>query len=193
MRTLKKPILDRYEQYIDGRIIIDVTASKIEDLFNNFDKTSPYIRKDLEPEFVDYLIECTREIGRNPFLVRLNIATQPEPTAMERAKTGILNYFVYLKESEDRKLKKMIRTSLILLGVGFLILILSIFVHRSILDETSIAYTVFAEGLTIAAWVSMWEALAMFIIQWPSFKRDIDIFRRISETSVLFGGTAGST
>lgn len=185
MRAIKKPILDRYERTEDGRIIIDITTAKIEDLFSNFDKTSPYGRKDLDPEFAEYLIECAKEIGKAPFIVRLNYMSAPGAEAVDRAEKGINNFFIYLRELEFRKARKMIKTSIILLGVGLAILILSIFVHQSIENYKSILYTVFAEGLTVAAWVSMWEALANFLVEWPPSRQNIRTYRRIAESSVL--------
>ena len=52
--------------------------------------------------------------------------------------------------------------------------------HRSFLN------TVFAEGLTIVAWVSMWEALATFLLNWPQHLFHIRLFRKIAEAPVLF-------
>ena len=48
MKTGKqKEILDRYSCSDDGKIIIDITADKIEYLYNDFDKHTPYIKKNL--------------------------------------------------------------------------------------------------------------------------------------------------
>ena len=187
MNPLKRPILERYERTDDGKIIIDVTEEKIEYLFSDFDKTSPYKRKDLDEDFAYYLIESAREIGRHPFTIRLNLLAQPSEESIERANSGILNYFSYLRDLEFRKVKKMIRTSFVLLGIGLIILILSIIVHKRIVDDTGIMSTVFAEGLTVAAWVSMWEALAMFLVQWPPNREDLRIYKRMTETTISFG------
>ena len=44
---MNNSILDRYSRLDDKRIIIDVTANRVEDLYNNFDQNAPYIKKDL--------------------------------------------------------------------------------------------------------------------------------------------------
>jgi hypothetical protein len=59
---MKKSVLNRYERSPEGLILIDVTAEKAEDLYSDFDRSAPYIRRDLDPELVDYLIYD--EIGR---------------------------------------------------------------------------------------------------------------------------------
>lgn len=44
----------RYEQDSRGRVLIDVAADGIEDLYRNFDHHASYIRRDLDPELVEY-------------------------------------------------------------------------------------------------------------------------------------------
>ena len=45
---------------------------------------------------------------------------------------------------------------------------------------------VIAEGLTIAVWVSLWEALAMFRVNWASDRRLIRMYERIARADVRF-------
>ncbi|MDH5190070.1 MAG: hypothetical protein OEW89_02345 [Gammaproteobacteria bacterium] len=52
--------------------------------------------------------------------------------------------------------------------------------------ESSVMQKVFAEGLTVAAWVSMWEALATFLINWTPISKKIMLYKRIANTSVQF-------
>ena len=64
-------ILSRYEWDTTGNIVVDVSANRIEDLYNNFDKDAPYIRRDLDSDFADYLAACAREIGKSRFIKEL--------------------------------------------------------------------------------------------------------------------------
>ena len=43
-----------------------------------------------------------------------------------------------------------------------------------------------AEGLTIVAWVSLWEALAMFLVNWAPHRRLIRMYERIAKADVRF-------
>jgi len=52
---MKKSIISRYERTENKEVIIDVSIRAVEDLYNNFDRTAPYLKKDLEQEFVDYV------------------------------------------------------------------------------------------------------------------------------------------
>lgn len=41
----KEGLLSRYEKSPTGDIIIDVSTPKIENLYDNFDKLAPYVKK----------------------------------------------------------------------------------------------------------------------------------------------------
>ena len=183
---MEKPILERYARGEDGRLVIDVTAGRIEDLYNYYDKSAPYLKKDLEPELVDYLVECVREIGREPFAVRFRLDTPVDADGMARLKESVGRYFLYLKQVELGELRSMFRTSLILLAVGLAILTLSVWFNRSIETDETVVGRVFAEGLTVAAWVSLWEALATFLINWMPHRRRIRLYERIAAVPLLF-------
>ncbi len=181
---MKKDILDRYTRTDDGRYIIDITAGKIEYLYNNFDKHAPYIRKDLDQELVDYIIDCVKEIGKGDILIQFRIDEKVEAELIERIKTSIKNYFLYMKELEILELKQMRRRSLIFFLIGIAIMLLSIWVNDlEMIRETAIGH-VFAEGLTVAAWVSFWESAAIFLINWIPHRRQIKQFQQIAEATV---------
>jgi hypothetical protein len=105
---------------------------------------------------------------------------------MSRLKISINKYFLYLKDLEVRELKGMFRTSLILLLVGIAILTLSVWLNRFIQVHETVVSRVFAEGLTVAAWVSLWEALATFLINWLPHRRHIKLYARVANAPVLF-------
>jgi hypothetical protein len=49
---------------------------------------------------------------------------------------------------------------------------------------------VFAEGLTVAAWVSLWEALAVLLIEWFPHRKNIVLYRRLANAELVFRSTA---
>lgn len=182
----KKHILDRYSRTADGRIIIEVNIEKVEYLYDNFDKTSPYLKKELEQGVVEYITESVHEIGREDFVISFQLASMPDDALAERVTTSIDNYFFYLKELKLRELGRMVRTSLILLIIGVAILALSAWVNLSVIGEKTVIKTIFAEGLTVAAWVSLWESLATFLINWTPHRRQIKTYERIAAAKILF-------
>jgi hypothetical protein len=183
---VKKEILDRYSVTEDGKIIIDITSDKIEYLYNDFDKHTPYIKKELDQDLVDYLIECMRDIGEDKFLIQFRIIEKVDTDLKSRVQTSIQSYFTYLKELEIRDLKQMLRTSSILLLTGIIILTVSVWFNDYVELHKSVINKVFAEGLTVAAWISLWESLATFLINWAPHKRQIKLCERLARASVLF-------
>ena len=78
------------------------------------------------------------------------------------------------------------RTSLIFLVVGMVLLFLSILTNEELASDATVITKVFAGGLTVAAWVSLWEALATFLVNWPPFTRRIRLYERIAHAPVEF-------
>ena len=182
----KKDVLSRYARTEDGRIIIDVAADRVKDLYNDFDKRAPYMKKDLDQELVDYLIDCALEIGKKPFSIRINLPSVPGSESISRVRESVQRFFEYLEAAEHREMRKILRTSLILLAIGLVLIVMSIWFNRAMASSDSVVANVFSEGLTIAAWVSFWEALATFLIQWPSRRGDIKLYRRLAASTVEF-------
>ena len=185
---MPKKIVDRYERTADGLVIVDVAAKRVEDLYEDFDKTAPYHKKDLDEDLASYLTECVREIGRVDFVIRFMFESYPSEEFMLRVRTSVHKFFIYQRELELGAMNKMLRTSATLLIIGIIILGLSLWVnHLFIVDGTpSFLNTVFAEGLTIVAWVSVWEALATFLLNWPQHLFLIRLFKKIAEAPVQF-------
>jgi hypothetical protein len=181
-----KDILSRYARTEDGRFIIDVYTERLEDLYNDFDRRAPYMKKDLEPEFVDYLIGCAGEIGKHPFIIRINLPSAHSEEAATRVRSSIPSYFTYLRSAEEGDMRKVLRTSTTLLIIGLAILVLSVWAHQAFLPPDSLAGKVMAEGLTVAAWVSLWEALVNFLINWPPHNSKLRLYRHLAEASVDF-------
>lgn len=186
MKATKRSILDRYRRSDDGRIVIDITADRIEDIFNDFDKTTPYSKKELDKDFSAYLIDCVREIGKHPFVIQINLDKPPEADRWQQAIEGIRNYFVYLKMLKIREMKGFFRTSAILLALGIGVMILSIWINRTFQDHSGLVSNVFVEGLTVAAWVLMWESLATFLIQWPPEHKEIRWYEKITDAPIRY-------
>jgi hypothetical protein len=183
-----KRIVDRYEHTVDGLVIVDVAARRVEDLYEDFDKTAPYHKKDLDEDLAYYLTECVREIGRVDFVIRFMFERYPSEEFMKRVRTSVHKFFIYQRELEIGAMNKMLRTAATLLVIGVIILGLSLWVNHllTVGGTPSFLKTVFAEGLTIVAWVSVWEALATFLLNWPQHLFRIGLFRKIAEAPVQF-------
>jgi len=183
---MKKSILSRYERTDKNEVIIDASIRTVEDLYSNFDRTAPYVKKDLDQEFVDYVIECVREIGQSDFVIRISLANMPDEAVMERVRTSIQTYFQYLQETERRALGAMFRRSMVLFSIGLALLALAIMATRRFSSSEGVLAEVFAQGLTVAAWVSLWEAIANLFLEWFPHHQDIKRHSKVINASVMF-------
>ena len=57
-----KKIVYRYEHTVEGLVIVDVAARRVEDLYENFDKTAPFHKKDLDEDLAYYLREWVNHL-----------------------------------------------------------------------------------------------------------------------------------
>ncbi len=190
---MKKQILERYSLTEDNKIIIDIAAGKVGDLYNDLDKHAPYRKKELDPELVDYLIDSTSEIGTKDFVIQFRLAELADGKLTSRVKTSLHNYFQYLIALEFRELARMTRSSFILLTIGVVILSCSVLLNEKIAGHETVIANVFAEGLNVAAWVSLWNAIANFLIDWAPRRRKIKMYQRISKAPILFHEMAEDT
>ncbi len=182
----KKDIISRYAVTDTGEIIIDVSAQRVQDLYSDFDKTAPYIKKDLEEGLVEYLLDCSREIGNTKFVIHFNLDEPIDEESNLRVKESIKTYFSYLKELEIRKMRNMLRRSLFLLGIGLSILVSSLWISKITAFSENVLIQVVSTGLTVAAWVSLWESLATFLIEWSPNRNEIQLCDRFLTAPVSF-------
>lgn len=178
--------LRRYDRDPDGKFIIDVTADRTEDLYNDFDRSAPYIRRDLNEELVAYLIECAREFGPECFIIRFALAASPDASRQSRIRQSVNNFFVYLAELEQQQLLKMFRKALAFFALGIGILCFAVMLGGWLGEQRSMVENVLAEGITISAWVSVWEAVATLLLKWLPHRKNIKLYRRLAEVEMVF-------
>jgi hypothetical protein len=183
---MKKPIISRYEFTKRKEVIIDASVRSVEDLYNNFDRTADYLKKDLDQEFVDYVTDCVREIGKREFIIRISLSMMPDRVVMDRVRRSVRTFFLYLQETERRQLMTMLRRSVVLFVIGLALLVLAIAATRRFSSSEGVLAEVFAQGLTVAAWVSLWEAIANLFIEWYPRQQDIRRYGRVTNAPVMF-------
>ena len=183
---MKQDISSRYEPHSPRRLAIDVSVGKIEELFEDFDSAASYVKKDLDQDFVDYLIESVREIGSYDFVIRINLPNHVQERHRKRVRKSINYYFRYLELLEQRKLRKMLWESFLLFGLGMFLLAISMTLKENASNFSGVMQELMTEGLTVAAWVSLWSAFGGLIFELARIITNIRIFRRIASREVVF-------
>lgn len=181
---MRKEILERYATLPDGRFVIDIATSQVDDLFEDFEKMAPFHKKDLQPDLAEYLAGCAREIGHHDFMIRLSFSSLPDRDAGERIVHSIREYFRYRVMVQHADMGRMSRRSAMLLLLGIVLLVAVIKLGGLLPPEPTLMETLFYEGLTIVAWIAIWESVAGFFTGWfPAYSRK-RIYSRLSGSEV---------
>lgn len=183
---MKKQILERYRRDIAGKLVIDIAAAKVTDLYDDFDKQAPFVKKELDYDLVEYLVESARELGREPFSVNFSFNDELNDSLKDRVRHSIIGYFDYLLAKNERELHVMFRTSLTLFLLGLVMLSGSVYMNLFIEFDGSVVKRIMAEGLVIASWVSMWEAIAGVLLNWQPTVRERLVYRHLKNAELTF-------
>lgn len=179
---MKKDILNRYDRTADNEIIINVSTDRFENLYDNFDMNSSFLKKDLSQQLVDYIIESINEISNEKFIIKFYFKEKIEQNDILQIKKSFDSYFKYLEELEKKKMKEQIKNSLIFMIIGIFFIALSIFTETN----QEMTYRIISEGLMVAGWVSMWEAMATILIKWLPLSKKLKLFKRIVAAKIEF-------
>ncbi len=179
---MKNKIIERYEQTQDNELIINISSKKIEDLYSIYDKKSTFVKKDLDDDFEKYLIESVEEIGNHPFIIRFYFSEQSQENINEKLKNSIKNYFDYLQNLEQRKLKEQVKNSSIFIIIGFIFVAIALILG----DNEKFLLKLLSEGSMVAGWVSLWEALATILIKWLPLRDKLKVLNKISNAKIEF-------
>ena len=179
---MKKQILDRYDIADNGDVIIKISAEKIEDLYDEYDKKSSFSKKDLDKELVEYIIDSVSEIGKEPFCLQFYLEDEIDKKLQNRVKESIKQYFLYLEDLEKKKMKGQIKNSFIFIAIGLFFTTMSILAR----DSEQFFVEILSEGMLVAGWVSLWEALATLLIKWLPLTKKLALFQRVIACDVSF-------
>lgn len=183
---MKKSILNRYARTESGSVILDVAATRVADLYENIDKVSPFVKKDLDPRLVEYLKDGAEDIGNDPFLIRITLNEAPSDELKMRVTASIANFFTYMIDVERRGMRKMANMSLFLCVAGLSFLALATVLSDWLAGSQYALVHVFPQGITVAGWVSLWHSIATFLIDWTPRRTTIQHYRHLIEAPVVF-------
>ncbi len=178
---MKKDILDRYDKNDNGELIIKISAKRVEDIYNDFDKESSFLKKDLNEELVEYIIDSVKELSNENFIIEFYFKEKITENEITKIKNSIHKFFNYLTELERKNMKEQIKNSLIFMAIGVFFTAMAIIFGE---HNDNVVQEVISEGLMVAGWVSLWESLATFLIKWLPYTKKLKLFNRIIQAPV---------
>jgi hypothetical protein len=167
-----------------GRVIIDIALDDYLEFFHEWDN-STFKKRDMHPELAEFLDICSEDIPiRRKLEIVFSIGTARNLEKEELIRTSYRNYYNAIKRLEDRKTKRFIRLSAILLFTS--LMLLSVYALLADFRESNIVSKVLLESLLIGGWVFTWEAVHMLFLDIiEPFHRRREI-KRFLETELSF-------
>lgn len=179
---MKKKIVERYDLSDDGEVVIKISAQRVEDLYDEYDKKSTFSKKDLDSELVTYLIDSVDEIGKERFFIKFYLEDEIDEKLQNKVKNSIRQYFFYLQDLKKKMMHEEIKNSFIFIVIGLFFTTMSILTG----EDERFFVEVLSEGMLVAGWVSLWEAMATFLIKWLPLTKKLKLYKRISDSEIVF-------
>ena len=185
---MNSKILDRYEITSDNRFIIDVNIPEPDELFETYDENASFYKKDLNPRFEGYLLDCVQEIGlKNKFIIRIGLPkVQAEKTDEGEILYGFKQYFEYCILICKKEIKTISMRMLLHLGLACSVLVLLMVFHFANSGATASFTGLLMTGLSAAVWVLLLTGFSRFLFRTLSQRSDIKIYRALKNSPVNF-------
>jgi hypothetical protein len=175
----------RYRQEHDY-YCIDIFLTNILQLFDRIDP-SPFREKDLDDDFVKYLVLCMRELHSVSKVKLVIKMTEHNPKYLKGhdIEEAIQNFFSFEVENTQNELSQLFRQGRWALFMGILFLILCQFgVFFLAQNFSGVLVSALQEGITVMGWVALWWPINMFLYEWWPYKDDIKLFERLKKVKV---------
>ncbi len=169
---------------VTNHYLIEVGLDQYADIFNEWDP-APFKRRIIDPDLELYLEESCEEIPvRHPIKLCFSLPAERVDQHLEAAALeGLRNSFVF-KQYLLRKAVRKTNTKLLqFVSIGLLLLgIATVFS-----DQTEgIVPSTLVEGLFIAGWVFVWEAVSLFFFTDRELYHQHRIYQRLQNAPVMF-------
>jgi len=181
-------ILKRYDMTLDNKFIVHANIPSYAALFEDYDYTSSFYKRDLNEKLIDYLLECAREIGnKNAFVLRFDL---PENEKMESEEgdiiTGIQNYFDYLISLSRKEIGLALKRMLTHLAIALVAFLIGLVITPG--DQMNVLWlhSFFSIGLSVAIWVLLLTGFSRFIFRMQTQWTQICLYKRIKGSPIQF-------
>ncbi|MFZ5617530.1 MAG: hypothetical protein ACOZAA_09455 [Pseudomonadota bacterium] len=169
-----------------GEFAINVKLHAIGDLFKSIDP-SPLVERDIDDEIEDFVVDWARDAAHGA-RIRLVIREQTgEPFDADGIRASVANYFTYLRNRQDRRIRHLLREGRRALGVGVLFLLVCSALGQALsaLIGGPVGATL-KEGLLIIGWVANWRPVEIFLYDWRPMHGQLEIYERLAAARIEF-------
>lgn len=184
---MKKSVLKKIYRYDDEKnaFLIDISLNNYQELFNDWD-ASPIRKKDLDPDFLDYLETSALEITKKENMI-INFSLPKiikKKESEEKVMQSIKNNFITTIHFIRKDLTQSFRKILLFILVGFTLVIFAYMIKFN--TSINLAFDVITEGLFIGGWVLLWEAFSLFFFSSYELRKKKKMYQRFLLTEIMF-------
>ncbi len=174
------------------KFTIPISIACYDEFFSRLDP-SPAPKRDLSPELVEYLDQCSREIpSRFEISIDLTISQEACNPDRERDCLGSLQRFfqhqIYMEKSEIQR-QRLDALKYLLVSL----LCLSADIASGGLGSNSLPGNLIHEALQIGGWVFMWEAITINFLQTDQHNQAIRKLKRFIQSKIHFSYYEGNS
>lgn len=167
--------------------VIDIALDSYTDIFNEYDP-SPFKKRDLNPELLDYLEDCSTDIPlKYPIVIQFNLPKEKHDLMKEtKIKDGFKSYYSFLSFSAEKDYKKLIIQNIynVLISIFLLLAGFTLEVYFSHIDF--LFTTILSNIIVIGGWVFMWQAISMMAFERRSYKEKYLKYKRFTKAPIEF-------
>jgi hypothetical protein len=165
--------------------IIEISLINCNEIFNGWDP-SPIKRRDLDPDLLHFINECSSDIPLNfPLELQFHLPKELYDEDKESlTRVGIKNNFNFIAHFIQKEIKQINRK------IFFYIIIACAFLSVGYMSTEQVAEnivtTTFIEGLSIGGWVFLWEAFSLFFFSRQEINSRQKRNKRFQDTKINF-------
>ncbi|CAN5622168.1 hypothetical protein BH10BDE1_BH10BDE1_09390 [soil metagenome] len=179
----------RYRQS-GGKSLIEIRIKTAQQLFDARDP-APFRERDLDDDFVDYIVSAAREAKRKTPLKILIYIEEAESADLPRQsiQEAITTFFAYQTDRQHNDLKSFMRRAQVFLVIGLGILATCLGLVQNFFKPGEYgALGILREGLVIFGWVSIWKPLELILYDWYPLYEKLRFNRKLlrSEIEIKF-------
>lgn len=165
--------------------IVEISLDDYSEIFNGWDP-SPVKRRDLDPELVGFLEQCSSDIPLK-FPLELQLYMPQERFDKDKeglSREGIKNNFEFTVHSIRKSLTEVRQKTTVYVIAAFAFL--SVGYASRHLADLGMVTTILTEGLSIGGWVFLWEAFSTFFFYGQEVRSRLRRYLRFQDTEVVF-------
>ncbi len=167
-----------------GRIIIQISLDKYDDVFDDWD-SSPFKMRDIEDEFLDFIWDSIEDIPPHMDVIfEFSIPQSLQNDQKEKVLVSALNHqFDYMLRKIKRQRIKDLKETLRYFSIGVIFFI----VFYTVFDEaSSFISQIIKDGLFVGGWLFIWETFSNIFIKSYKLSEERQIIQRFKRAQIKF-------